>query len=99
MIAATMPIFPGVTDLTEPVRALLNHWPAPRCVLGRRRPESPAGFARICGRGAALRCALHIFSYSNLTSEACLKNPEALWEARWFLDGQFRARTEARSHE
>jgi glutamate-ammonia-ligase adenylyltransferase len=91
MIATTMPISPGVTDLTEPVQALLTSLPDPASAirfLGRLRQESPAGFERICSPGqlagadgAALRCALHIFSYSNFLSEACLKNPEALWEA------------------
>ncbi len=91
MIATKMPISPGATDLTEPVQALLTSLPDPASAmrfLGRLRQESPAGFARICSRGhaagvdgAALRCALHIFSYSNFLSEACLKNPDALWEA------------------
>jgi [glutamine synthetase] adenylyltransferase / [glutamine synthetase]-adenylyl-L-tyrosine phosphorylase len=86
-----MPISPGVTDLTEPVQALLTSLPDPASAirfLGRLRQESPGGFARICGPGqadgvdgAALRCALHIFSYSNFLSEACIRNPEALWEA------------------
>ena len=86
-----MLISSGVTDLTEPVQALLTSLPDPASAirfLGRLRQESPGGFARICGPGqadgvdgAALRCALHIFSYSNFLSEACIRNPEALWEA------------------
>jgi glutamate-ammonia-ligase adenylyltransferase len=84
MIATTMPISPGATDLTEPVQALLTSLPDPASAmrfLGRLRQESPDGFERIYSSPAALGCALHIFSYSNFLAEACLKNPEALWEA------------------
>src|ERR1700735_4225789 len=86
-----MQISPRVTDLTEQVQALLTSLPDPASAirfLGRLRQESPGGFELIYGPGqfagidgAALRCALYIFSYSNFLSEACLKNPEALWEA------------------
>src|SRR5208283_5311307 len=74
----------GVTDLAERVQAQLAALPDPSSAiryLGRLSQESPGGFERIYSSPAALRCALHIFSYSNFLSEACLKNPEALWEA------------------
>jgi [glutamine synthetase] adenylyltransferase / [glutamine synthetase]-adenylyl-L-tyrosine phosphorylase len=79
-----MQISPGATDLAERVQAQLDSLPDPVSALrflGRLRQESPGGFERIYSSPAALRCALHIFSYSNFLSEACLKNPEALWEA------------------
>jgi [glutamine synthetase] adenylyltransferase / [glutamine synthetase]-adenylyl-L-tyrosine phosphorylase len=79
-----MQISPGLTDLAQRVQAQLSSLPDPASAirfLGRLRQESPLGFDRIYSSPAALRCALHIFSYSNFLSEACLKNPEALWEA------------------
>src|ERR1700691_723854 len=79
-----MQISHGVTDLAEHVQVQLASLPDPASAirfLGRLRQESSGGFERIYGSPAALRCALHIFSYSNFLSEACLKNPEALWEA------------------
>ena len=79
-----MQISPGATDLAERVQAQLASLPDPASAirfLGRLRLESPGGFERIYSSPAALRCALQIFSYSNFLSEACLKNPEALWEA------------------
>jgi glutamate-ammonia-ligase adenylyltransferase len=79
-----MQISPGATDLAKRVQAQLASLPDPASAirfLGRLRQESPGGFERIYSSPAALRCALHIFSYSNFLSEACLKNPEALWEA------------------
>src|SRR5580704_302232 len=71
-------------DLVERVQVLLNSLPDSESAarfLGRLRQESPDGFKRIDSSTAALRCAVHIFSYSSFLSEACLKNPEALWEA------------------
>src|SRR5580693_6686177 len=79
-----MQISPGATDLAEHVQSLLASLPDPTSAirfLGRLRQESPDGFERIYSSPAALRGALHIFSYSGFLSEACLKNPEALWEA------------------
>ena len=79
-----MHISPALTDLAERVQVQLASLPDPVSAirfLGRLRAESPGGFERIYSSQAALRGALHIFSYSNFLSEACLKNPEAVWEA------------------
>ena len=52
-----------------------------RRFLHRLKQQSPGGYDRIVGSASALRCAIQVFSNSNFLSEACLKDPEALWEA------------------
>jgi len=79
-----MQISPGLTDLAERTQVLLPSLPDPASALrflDRLRQESPGGFERICSSPAALRGAVHIFSYSSFLAETCLKHPEALWEA------------------
>jgi len=44
--------------------------------LERLRAESPSAFDRITSSTGALRCAIHLFSFSNFLSEAVLKSPE-----------------------
>jgi len=48
--------------------------------LERLRQEAPAGFDRICNSPAALRCAVHLFSYSVFLSEWVLATPERILE-------------------
>ncbi|HEX3878302.1 MAG TPA: glutamine-synthetase adenylyltransferase [Bryobacteraceae bacterium] len=69
---------------TERIHTLLASVPDPHTTeryLHRLQQQAPDGFTRILESSASLRCALHLFSYSNFLSEACLKDPEALWEA------------------
>jgi [glutamine synthetase] adenylyltransferase / [glutamine synthetase]-adenylyl-L-tyrosine phosphorylase len=83
-----MPISSGTTGRDAPeaerIQTLLASIPNPHSAerfLHRLQQQSPDGYQRIAGSAAALRCAIHVFSYSNFLSEACLKDPEALWEA------------------
>ena len=46
--------------------------------LERLRQEAPSAFDRITSSTGALRCAIHLFSFSNFLSEAALKNPELI---------------------
>ncbi len=68
----------------ERIQSLLASLPDPRSAerfLKRLQQQTPDGFDRIAASVSAIRCGLHLFSYSNFLSEACLKDPEALWEA------------------
>ena len=83
-----MPILSGITGRdaheVERISALLAPLPDPDSAerfLTRLQQQAPGGFERIAQSTAALRAAIHIFSYSNFLSEASLKAPEALWEA------------------
>ena len=44
--------------------------------LERLRAESPSAFDRVASSTGALRCAIHLFSFSTFLSEAVLKQPE-----------------------
>jgi [glutamine synthetase] adenylyltransferase / [glutamine synthetase]-adenylyl-L-tyrosine phosphorylase len=46
--------------------------------LERLRAEAPSAFDRVASSTAALRCAIHLFSFSNFLSEAFLKHPERI---------------------
>ena len=46
--------------------------------LERLRVESPSAFDRIASSTGALRCAIHLSSFSNFLSEAALKQPERI---------------------
>ncbi len=46
--------------------------------LERLRAESPSAFDRVTSSISALRCAIHLFSFSTFLSEAVLKNPERI---------------------
>jgi len=66
------------------VQVLLASSPDPAAALhflDRLRQESPAGFHRVCSSPAALRCAVHLFSYSVFLSESALRTPERILEA------------------
>src|SRR5215469_4650831 len=83
-----MPISPGTTGRdaqeAERIQILLASVPNPHSTerfLHRLKQQSPGGYHRIAGSASALRSAIHVFAYSNFLSEACLKDPEALWEA------------------
>ena len=54
--------------------------PAALHFLERLRQESPAGFGRVCDSPAALRCAVHLFSYSGFLSDSVARNPERILE-------------------
>ena len=65
------------------VQVLLASSPDPGLAihfLERLRQQSPAGFDRVCSSPAALRCAIHLFSYSVFLSECVLRNPELILE-------------------
>jgi glutamate-ammonia-ligase adenylyltransferase len=86
--ATPMPLSSGTAgrdaQATERIQTLLGSVPDPHAAerfLNRLQQQSPGGFDRIAGSTAALRSAVHVFSYSNFLSEACIKDPEALWEA------------------
>jgi glutamate-ammonia-ligase adenylyltransferase len=83
-----MPLSSGTAgrdaQATERIQTLLGSVPDPRAAerfLNRLQQQSPGGYDRIVGSSAALRSAVNVFSYSNFLSEACIKDPEALWEA------------------
>src|SRR5579883_623742 len=63
------------------IHVLLASVPDPdrsvRC-LERLRAESPSAFDRITSSTGALRCAMHLFSFSNFLAEAALKYPERI---------------------
>src|SRR5215472_8592330 len=46
--------------------------------LERLRAEAPSAFDRIASSAGALRCAIHLFSFSTFLSEAFLKHPERI---------------------
>src|ERR1700756_1660574 len=46
--------------------------------LERLREEAPSAFDRISSSTGALRCAVHLFSFSTFLSEAVLKHPERI---------------------
>src|SRR5438552_4010198 len=57
---------------------LLASVPDPRAAkhfLESLRQVSPEGFQRIAASAAALRCAVHLFSYSRFLSESVVQNP------------------------
>ncbi len=83
-----MPLLSGTVGRdareTERIQALIALAPDPTAAeryLSRLQQQSPSGFERIADSSAALRAAVHIFSYSNFLAEICLKNPEILWDA------------------
>ncbi len=75
----------GATQqVAERIQTLLYSVPDPHSAgrfLQRLQQESPSGFDRIVSSTLALRSAIYVFSYSNFLSEACIKDPEALWDA------------------
>ncbi len=60
-----------------PFRILIRQSVSCIACSSNRRADTTASPAPL----SALRCAIHVFSNSNFLSEACLKDPEALWEA------------------
>src|SRR5579864_5157193 len=63
------------------IQVLLASVPDPDTVvrfLERLRSDAPSAFDRVTSSPAALRCAIHLFSFSNFLSEAVLKNPERI---------------------
>jgi hypothetical protein len=63
------------------LQLLLASVPDPRAAkhfLESLRQVSPEGFARIMGSAAALRCAVHLFSYSRFLSESVVQYPERI---------------------
>ena len=71
-------------EVAERIQTLLASVPDPHSAarfLQRLQQESPGGFDRIASSTLALRSAIYLFSYSNFLSEACIKDPEALWDA------------------
>jgi [glutamine synthetase] adenylyltransferase / [glutamine synthetase]-adenylyl-L-tyrosine phosphorylase len=63
------------------IQLLLASMPDPerasRC-LARIRNESPSAFDRITSSPAALRAALHLFSYSHFLTESVIRSPERI---------------------
>src|SRR5437763_168712 len=63
------------------IQLLLASAPDPETAvrfLERLRHESASAFDRIVSSPAALRCAIHVFSYSHFLSESVLRNPERI---------------------
>src|SRR5581483_3254682 len=61
------------------IQVLLAAIPDPNTALRfleRLRMEAPSAFDRITSSTGALRCPIHLFSFSNFLSEAALKHPE-----------------------